>query len=191
MPVLRMDEIKNLLFRNGTRSIIGDFKSDISESYRPYYERYLGNRDGFLKILNGNIDYVGSEEVMRLGPFYNMYCLLSNHNLMETDLNHRRLLDALPYYSLSNGIVNEFGWSGSILAQRLEMDSSLCREVRGKILDLEVRSISVKVANYACLIESKAWDAAGFVTAYPIIDQICGNIKRLLNDIHLGDDIST
>ena len=71
------------------------------------------------------------------------------------------------------------------------MDSSLCREVRGKILDLEVRSISVKVANYACLIESKAWDAAGFVTAYPIIDQICGNIKRLLNDIHLGDDIST
>lgn len=189
MPILRMYEIRDLLRRNGIRSKVGDLEFDIDEFYRPYYERYLGNRDGFLKILNANIDYVGSEEVMRLGPFYNMYCLSCNHNLMETDPNHRGLLDAVPYYSLSNGVVNEFGWSGSILAERLNQDYRLCSNIRRKIMDSEVRSLSVKVANYACLVESRVWDAEGFVTIYPLVDQICGSVKKLLKDIHLGDGI--
>jgi hypothetical protein len=191
MPVMRNDEIVTLLMENGVSSRIGNFLSDVDDFYRPYFERWLKNRDGFLTILDGNIDYVGSEEVMRFGPFHNMYCLICNMHLMETDVNHGMLLNAAPFYRIIDGIVDELGWSGSVLAERLNKDERLYRAVRKKILNEEVRSISVRVVNYACLIESKAWDPVGFVSAYLIIDEIGGIVRNLLTNVHLGEKLNT
>jgi hypothetical protein len=191
MPVMRNDEIVTLLMENGVSSRIGNFLSDVEEFYRPYFERWLMNRDGFITILSGNIDYVGSEEIMRFGPFHNMYCLIYNIRLMESDVNHGMLLNASPFYRLIDGNVDEFGWSGSVLAERLNNDEGFCRAVRKKILNEEVRSISVRVVNYACLIESTAWDPVGFVSAFLIIDEIGGIVRNLLANIHLGEKVNT
>jgi hypothetical protein len=191
MPVMRNDEIVTLLMENGVSSRIGNFLSDVEEFYRPYFERWLMNRDGFLTILSGNIDYVGSEEIMRFGPFHNMYCLIYNIHLMESDVNHGMLLNASPFYRLVDGNVDEFGWSGSVLAERLNNDEGFCRAIRKKILNEEVRSISVRVVNYACLIESTAWDPVGFVSAFLIINEIGGIVRNLLANIHLGEKVNT
>jgi hypothetical protein len=191
MPVMRNDEIVTLLMENGVSSRIGNFLSDVDEFYRPYFERWLMNRDGFLTILSGNIDYVGSEEIMRFGPFHNMYCLIYNIHLMESDVNHGMLLNASPFYRLVDGNVDEFGWSGSVLAERLNDDEGFCRAIRKKILNEEVRSISVRVVNYACLIESTAWDPVGFVSAFLIINEIGGIVRNLLANIHLGEKVNT
>lgn len=52
----------------------------------------------------------------------------------------------------------------------------------------EVRNISIKVANYACVIETRAWEPVGLTSIYKIIDRIGSNVKELLKQVHLGDD---
>ena len=190
MPILQLSEIINMLRALGIQSRVGVMESDIDELYKPYYEQWLGNRDGFIKILTGNIDYVGTEEIMRLGPFHNMYCLIHNSHLMETHPDHPKLLNALPYYKLNKGKVDEIGWNGSILAERLNKDNILCSRISRNIVDEEVRSISIRVVNYGCLIQTKVWDPKGFVTIYDIIDSIGKSVKNLLEEIHLGEEIS-
>jgi hypothetical protein len=190
MPILQLNEIINMLRELGIQSRVGVMESDINELYKPYYEQWLANRDGFIKILTGNIDYVGTEEIMRLGPFHNMYCLIHNSHLMETHPDHPKLLNALPYYKLNKGKVNEIGWNGSILAERLNKDNILCSRISRNIVDEEVRSISIRVVNYGCLIQTKVWDPKGFVTIYDIIDSIGKSVKNLLEEIHIGEEIS-
>jgi len=190
MPILQLSEIINMLRALGIQSRVGLMESDIDELYKPYYEQWLANRDGFIKILTGNIDYVGTEEIMRLGPFHNMYCLIHNSHLMETHPDHPKLLNALPYYKLNKGKVNEIGWNGSILAERLNKDNILCSRISRNIVDEEVRSISIRVVNYGCLIQTKVWDPKGFVTIYDIIDSIGKSVKNLLEEIHIGEEIS-
>ena len=190
MPILQLSEIINMLRALGIHSRVGVMESDIDELYKPYYEQWLANRDGFIKILTGNIDYVGTEEIMRLGPFHNMYCLIHNSHLMETHPDHPKLLNALPYYKLNKGKVNEIGWNGSILAERLNKDNILCSRISRNIVDEEVRSISIRVVNYGCLIQTKVWDPIGFVTMYDIIDSIGKGAKNLLEEIHIGEEIS-
>jgi len=190
MPILQLSEIINMLRALGIQSRVGVMESDIDELYKPYYEQWLANRDGFIKILTGNIDYVGTEEIMRLGPFHNMYCLIHNSHLMETHPDHPKLLNALPCYKLNKGKVNEIGWNGSILAERLNKDNILCSRISRNIVDEEVRSISIRVVNYGCLIQTKVWDPKGFVTIYDIIDSIGKSVKNLLEEIHIGEEIS-
>jgi hypothetical protein len=190
MPILQLSEIINMLRALGIQSRVGVMESDIDELYKPYYEQWLENRDGFIKILTGNIDYVGTEEIMRLGPFHNMYCLIHNSHLMETHPDHPKLLNALPYYKLNKGKVNEIGWNGSILAERLNKDNILCSKISRNIVDEEVRSISIRVVNYGCLIQTRVWDPKGFVTIYDIIDSIGKSVKNLLEEIHIGEEIS-
>ena len=190
MPILQLNEIINLLRELGIQSRVGVMESDIDELYKPYYEQWLANRDGFIKILTGNIDYVGTEEIMRLGPFHNMYCLIHNSHLMETHPDHPKLLNALPCYKLNKGKVDEIGWNGSILAERLNKDNILCSRISRNIVDEEVRSISIRVVNYGCLIQTKVWDPKGFVTIYDIIDSIGKSVKNLLEEIHIGEEIS-
>ena len=190
MPILQLSEIINMLRALGIQSRVGLMESDIDELYKPYYEQWLANRDGFIKILTGNIDYVGTEEIMRLGPFHNMYCLIHNSHLMETHPDHPKLLNALPCYKLNKGKVNEIGWNGSILAERLNKDNILCSRISRNIVDEEVRSISIRVVNYGCLIQTKVWDPKGFVTIYDIIDSIGKSVKNLLEEIHIGEEIS-
>jgi hypothetical protein len=190
MPILQLSEIINMLCALGIQSRVGVMESDIDELYKPYYEQWLANRDGFIKILTGNIDYVGTEEIMRLGPFHNMYCLIHNSHLMETHPDHPKLLNTLPYYKLNKGKVDEIGWNGSILAERLNKDNILCSRISRNIVDEEVRSISIRVVNYGCLIQTKVWDPKGFVTIYDIIDSIGKSVKNLLEEIHIGEEIS-
>jgi hypothetical protein len=190
MPILQLGEIINMLRALGIQSRVGVMESDIDELYKPYYEQWLSNRDGFIKILTGNIDYVGTEEIMRLGPFHNMYCLIHNSHLMETHPDHPKLLNALPCYKLNKGKVDEIGWNGSILAERLNKDNILCSRISRNIVDEEVRSISIRVVNYGCLIQTKVWDPKGFVTIYDIIDSIGKSVKNLLEEIHIGEEIS-
>jgi hypothetical protein len=190
MPILQLGEIINMLRALGIQSRVGVMESDIDELYKPYYEQWLANRDGFIKILTGNIDYVGTEEIMRLGPFHNMYCLIHNSHLMETHPDHPKLLNALPCYKLNKGKVDEIGWNGSILAERLNKDNILCSRISRNIVDEEVRSISIRVVNYGCLIQTKVWDPKGFVTIYDIIDSIGKSVKNLLEEIHIGEEIS-
>lgn len=190
MPILQLSEIINMLRALGIQSRVGVMESDIDELYKPYYEQWLANRDGFIKILTGNIDYVGTEEIMRLGPFHNMYCLIHNSHLMETHPDHPKLLNALPWYKLNKGKVDEIGWNGSILAERLNKDNILCSRISRNIVDEEVRSISIRVVNYGCLIQTKVWDPKGFVTIYDIIDSIGKSVKNLLEEIHIGEEIS-
>lgn len=190
MPILQLDEIINMLVELGIQSRVGVIESDIEEFYKPYYEQWLANRDGFIKVLSGNIDYIGAEEVMRLGPFHNIYCLMHNGHLMETDPDHRKLLNALLYYKLNKGIVNDVGWYGSILAERLNDDGIVCGRICRNIVDEEVRSISIRVVNYGCLIQTKVWDPKGFVSVYDIIDNIGKSVKNLLAEIHIGEEIS-
>jgi hypothetical protein len=190
MPILQLGEIINMLRALGIQSRVGVMESDIDELYKPYYEQWLENRDGFIKILTGNIDYVGTEEIMRLGPFHNMYCLIHNSHLMETHPDHPKLLNALPCYKLNKGKVKEIGWNGSILAERLNKDNILCSRISRNIVDEEVRSISIRVVNYGCLIQTKVWDPKGFVTIYDIIDSIGKSVKNLLEEIHIGEEIS-
>lgn len=190
MPILQLSEIINMLRALGIQSRVGVMESDIDELYKPYYEQWLANRDGFIKILTGNIDYVGTEEIMRFGPFHNMYCLIHNSHLMETHPDHPKLLNALPWYKLNKGKVDEIGWNGSILAERLNKDNILCSRISRNIVDEEVRSISIRVVNYGCLIQTKVWDPKGFVTIYDIIDSIGKSVKNLLEEIHIGEEIS-
>ena len=190
MPILQLNEIINMLRELGIQSRAGVLDSDIDEVYKPYYEQWLANRDGFIKILTGNIDYVGTEEIMRLGPFHNMYCLIHNSHLMETHPDHPKLLNALPCYKLNKGKVDEIGWNGSILAERLNKDNILCSRISRNIVDEEVRSISIRVVNYGCLIQTKVWDPKGFVTIYDIIESIGKSVKNLLEEIHIGEEIS-
>ncbi|MGB8448994.1 MAG: hypothetical protein WCE25_04700 [Nitrososphaeraceae archaeon] len=190
MPILQLSEIINMLRALGIQSRVGVMESDIDELYKPYYEQWLANRDGFIKILTGYIDYVGTEEIMRLGPFHNMYCLIHNSHLMETHPDHPKLLNALPCYKLNKGKVDEIGWNGSILAERLNKDNILCSRISRNIVDEEVRSISIRVVNYGCLIQTKVWDPKGFVTIYDIIESIGKSVKNLLEEIHIGEEIS-
>ena len=55
------------------------------------------------------------------------------------------------------------------------------------IMKDEVRNISIKVANYACIIETRAWEPEGLTSIYDIIDRIGSNVKELLKQVHLGD----
>ena len=190
MPILQLSEIINMLRELGIQSRVGVMESDIDELYKPYYEQWLANRDGFIKILTGYVDYVGTEEIMRLGPFHNMYCLIHNSHLMETHPDHPKLLNALPCYKLNKGKVDEIGWNGSILAERLNKDNILCSRISRNIVDEEVRSISIRAVNYGCLIQTKVWDPKGFVTIYDIIDSIGKSVKNLLEEIHIGEEIS-
>jgi hypothetical protein len=188
MPIFEMKILVEQLTSIGINCKIGNPISDINNARKPYFERWLLNRDGFLTLNNENIDYIGIEEVVRLGPFYNVYCLIENQRLSEKDDSSYNLLSANPYYRLRNGKVITLGWSGGLLADILTQDISLCDSFAANIVKEEIRKLSVKVANFACIIETHTWEPNGLVSIYPVIDRIGLNIKRLLKQIHLGED---
>lgn len=186
MPILQIKEIIDLLGLDDIKCRIGQYDSDIPQKYKPYFEKWLGNRDGFIRMLSGNIHYVGSEDVVRMGPFHNIYCLVQNQNLIENDENHQNLLNSKLCYSMSEGRVNEVGWSGSILALRLTEDQRI-RNFLFKALKTEVtRTVLVRVVNMACLIECRIWHPREFVFLYEFLDNIALNIHELLSEVNFG-----
>jgi hypothetical protein len=160
---------------------------DVHPTKRPYFERWLSNRDGFIRMMSGSIDFVGIEEVMRMGPFYDIYCIVENDFIVDTDENAHKLLDAAPYYTLSNGKVINMGWSGGVIANMLAKDVVLSKDFARNIMKEELKRITIKAANYCCIIETQAWEPTGLASAFPAIDLIGYNIRQLVKRIHLGD----
>ncbi len=190
MPILQIKEIIDLLGLDDIKCRIGQYDSDIPQRYRPYFEKWLGNRDGFIRMLSGSIDYVGSEDVVRMGPFHNVYCLVQNQYLVENDLNHQNLLNSKLWYSLTDGVVDEAGWSGSILASRLTKDQRNSNFLFQSLKSEVTRTVSVRVVNMACLIECKIWHPREFVFLYEFLDNIAINIQDLLSEVHVGENMT-
>lgn len=190
LPILQIKEIIDLLGLDDIKCRIGRYDSDIPQRYRPYFEKWLGNRDGFIRMLSGSIDYVGSEDVVRMGPFHNIYCLIQNQYLVENDLNHQNLLNSKLWYSLNDGVVDEAGWSGSILASRLTKDQHNSNFLFQSLNSEVTRTVSVRVVNLACLIECRIWHPREFVFLYEFLDNIAMNIQDLLSEVHVGENMT-
>lgn len=190
LPILQIKEIIDLLGLDDIKCRIGRYDSDIPQRYRPYFEKWLGNRDGFIRMLSGSIDYVGSEDVVRMGPFHNIYCLIQNQYLVENDLNHQNLLNSKLWYSLNDGVVDEAGWSGSILASRLTKDQHNSNFLFQSLKSELTRTVSVRVVNMACLIECRIWHPREFVFLYEFLDNIAMNIQDLLSEVHVGENMT-
>ena len=190
LPILQIKEIIDLLGLDDIKCRIGRYDSDIPQRYRPYFEKWLGNRDGFIRMLSGNIDYVGSEDVVRMGPFHNIYCLVQNQYLAENDLNHQNLLNSKLWYSLNDGVVDQAGWSGSILASRLTKDQHNKNFLFQSLKSEVTRTVSVRVVNMGCLIECRIWRPREFVFLYEFLDNIAMNIQDLLSEVHVGENMT-
>ncbi len=190
LPILQIKEIIDLLGLDDIKCRIGRYDSDIPQRYRPYFEKWLSNRDGFIRMLSGSIDDVGSEDVVRMGPFHNIYCLVQNQYLVENDLNHQNLLNSKLWYILNDGVVDEAGWSGSILASRLTKDQHNSNFLFQSLKSEVTRTVSVRVVNLACLIECRIWHPREFVFLYEFLDNIAMNIQDLLSEVHVGENMT-
>jgi hypothetical protein len=187
MPVFQLSALVRGLEEQGFSCRIGNLKLDVDQKKRPYFERWLFNRDGFVRLMSGNIDFVGIEEVVRMGPFYDIYCLIENDFIVDTDDNAHKLLDAAPYYNLSSGKVTNMGWSGGVIANMLAKDAILSKEFVKNIMKEELKMIMLKAANYCCIIETQAWEPAGLASAFKALDRIAYNVRQLIQTIHLGE----
>ncbi len=187
MPLFPLSTLVQALEERGFSSRIGNMELDVHPMKRPYFERWLSNRDGFVRVISGNIDFVGIEEVMRMGPFYNVYCLIENDFIVDTDDNAHKLLDAAPYYTLSGGKVINMGWSGGVIADMLAKDAVLSKDFARNIMKEELKNMMIKVANYCCIIETQTWEPVGLASAFSAIDLIGYNVRQLVKRIHLGD----
>lgn len=187
MPVFQLDALIDALEEQGFSCRAGSMELDVHPMKRPYFERWLSNRDGFLRLTSGNVDFVGIEDVMRMGPFYNVYCLVENDFIIEADDNAHKLLDAAPYFQLHNGKVASMGWSGGVIADTLARDAVLSEEFARNVMKEEVKRITIRPANYCCIIETRAWEPAGLASAFATIDRVAHNIRRLVKTIHLGE----
>jgi hypothetical protein len=187
MPLFPLNILVQALEDRGFSCRIGSIDLDVHPKKRPYFERWLSNRDGFVRLLSGNIDFVGIEEVMRMGPFYDIYCLVENDFIVDTDDNAHKLLDAAPYYTLSNGKVINMGWSGGVIASMLAKDTILSNDFTINIMKEELKRITIEAANYCCVIETQTWEPAGLAEVFSVIDRIGYNVRQLLKRIHLGD----
>jgi hypothetical protein len=162
-------------------------QSDIPPDRWPYFERWLQNRDGFVTMESGHIDFIGIEEVVRMGPFFNVYCLVSNDSLSVNDDNAHSLLDASPYFQLQNGRPKNLGWSGGVLSNLLSSDAELLGELAKNIMMEECKRINIRVHNYCCIIETCVWDPAGFASVFGIMDRIAMHARKLIKQVHFGE----
>jgi hypothetical protein len=189
MPVFQLSELVRALRERGFSCRIGSMELDVHPMKRPYFERWLSNRDGFVRLMSCNIDFVGIEEVVRMGPFYDIYCLVENDFIIDADDNAHNLLDAAPYYKLSNGMMVDMGWSGGVIANILAKDTVLLKEFAGNIMKEELKMIMLKAANYCCVVETQTWEPVGLASAFKAIDRIAYNVRQLLKTVHLGEYI--
>jgi hypothetical protein len=189
LPVFDQEALVKSLEDKGYSSRIGSMELDVHPVKRPYFERWLSHRDGFVRMLSGNVDFIGVEEVVRMGPFFNVYFVVENDFIIEADDNAHKLLDAGPYYELLGGKVTRLGWSGGVVATILAKDSTLSDEFSKSIMKEEVKRITLKASNYCCVIETRAWDPAGLAASFDVVDRIALDVRKLIKAIHLGEDV--
>jgi hypothetical protein len=186
LPVFQIESLADALAGMGYPCRVGAL-SDVRPERRPYFEQWLEHRDGFITMERGNVDYVGIEEVVRMGPFFNVYCLVENGSVADNDENAHNLLDASPYYQLAAGRAKDLGWSGGVLSSLLAHDGELTQELVKNITREEVRRISVRARNYCCVIETGVWDPSGLASVFGVIDRIAMHVRKLLAQVHFGE----
>lgn len=189
MPVFQLDKLVDALAELGYPCREGDMASDVRPDRQPYYERWLKNRDGFVTMERGNISYIGIEEVVRMGPFFNVYFLVENDSLADNDSNAHNLVDTAPYYRLQNGRPADLGWSGGVLSNLLAADPELSQELASNIMKEELKRMRVRAGNYCCVIETGAWDPAGIASIFGIVDRIGAHARKLLKQVHFGEEM--
>lgn len=187
MPVFELASLVRLLSEQGHRCKVGSF-ADVRPERRAYFERWLTNRDGFVTIQAGNIDYIGIEEVVRMGPFFDVHCIVANDFVADNDDNAHNLLDASPYYQLKKGKPTNLGWSGGVLSTYLAKDAELTQTLAQSITREEVKRLRIKARDYCCTIETGVWDPAGLASVFGIIDRMAMHTRKLLKQVHFGED---
>ena len=86
-------------------------------------------------------------------------------------------------------VLESLGWSGGVLADILSKDQILNEFIRKSIMEEQTRRISVRVANFACIIQTRIWEYHELTSIFNILDRIALNIKKLTGQIHLGETI--
>lgn len=186
MPVFDLASLVRLLSEQGYRCRPGSLP-DIKPERQAYFERWLKNRDGFVTMQAGNIDYIGIEEVVRMGPFFDVHCIVANDFVADNDENAHNLLDASPYYKLKNGKPMDLGWSGGVLSTYLAKDAELTQELAKSVTREEVKRLKVKAHDYCCTIETGVWDPAGLASVFGIMDKMAMHTRKLLKQVHFGE----
>ncbi|MGA7367709.1 MAG: hypothetical protein WBX01_01150 [Nitrososphaeraceae archaeon] len=187
MPIFQIDSLINGLIGTGVRCRRGILDTDVDKTLQPYYERWLSNRDGFVKIDDSNIDYIGVEEVMRMGPFFDIFCLLKNPSIIESDENAHELVSCYPQFMFRSGKIVSLGWTGGLLSHYLAGDDAISASIARIPPGEEFAKLFVRPADFCCIIQTQVWEPLGIVSIYPLINQIGMNIKNLLKLVHLGE----
>jgi hypothetical protein len=190
MPIFQLEKLIGTLVEAGYPCREGSLSADVKPERRAYYERWLQNRDGFVTMERGSIDYIGIEEVVRMGPFFNVYFLIANDSLADNDVNAHNLIDASPYYRLRNARAADLGWSGGVLSTSLAKDAELSAELGKNIMNEEVKRISIKARDYCCVIETGVWDPAGLASVFGMVDRIGLHARKLLKQVHFGEEMN-
>lgn len=191
MPVFQIDSLIDGLMSIGVNCRRGMLEYDVERELQPYYERWLRNRDGFAKIDGSCIDYIGIEEVMRMGPFFDIFCLVKNLSIASSDRNAHELVSCYPQFIFRNGKIISLGWTGGLLSHYLARDGTLFRSIEKIPAGEEFAKLFVRAADFCCIIQTQVWEPSGVVSIYPLISQIGCNIKNLLKLVHLGEKTET
>jgi hypothetical protein len=165
----------------------GILDCDVDKTLQPYYERWLCNRDGFVKVDDSSIDFIGMEEVMRMGPFFDIFCILKNPSLIDSDRNAHELVSCYPQFMFRNGKIVSLGWTGGLLSHYLARDDAISDSIARIPPGEEFAKLFIRAADFCCIIQTQVWEPSGLVTVYPLINQIGSNIKNLLKLVHLGE----
>ncbi len=187
MPIFQIDSLIDGLTNTGVQCRRGILDNDVDKTLQPYYERWLCNRDGFVKINDSYIDYIGVEEVMRMGPFFDTYCLLKNKSIINSDRNAHELVSCYPQFMFRGGMIVSLGWTGGLLSHYLAKDDAISTAISNILPGEEFAKLFVRPADFCCIVQTQVWEPLGLVSVYPLIDQIGKNIKDLLRLVHLGE----
>lgn len=187
MPIFQIDSLIDGLSHTGVLCRRGTLACDVDETLRPYYERWLCNRDGFVKVDDSSIDYIGIEEVMRMGPFFDIFCLLRNLSIIDSDRNAHELVSCYPQFIFRSGKIVSLGWTGGLLSHYLAKDDSISECISNIPAGEEFAKLFVRAADFCCIIQTQVWEPIGLISVYPLISQIGNNIKDLLKLVHLGE----
>lgn len=187
MPIFQIDSLIEGLQKIGVQCKRGTFDADVEENIRPYFERWLCNRDGFIKVDDCFVDYIGVEEVMRMGPFFDIYCLIQNTNIVSSDQNAQSLVSCYPRFFVRTGKIVMLGWTGGLLSHYLTNDDVLSDIISRILPGEEFAKLFVRAADFGCIIQTQVWEPSGLLLIYPLISRIGLNIRNLLKIIHLGE----
>jgi hypothetical protein len=187
LPIFKIDSLVEGLRNIGVLCRRGILDPDVPKTLKPYFERWLCNRDGFVKVDDSYIDYIGIEEVMRMGPFFDIFCLIQNVNIISSDENAHKLVSCYPQYTIRNEKIVTLGWTGGLLSHYVSKDEIITESIADIPPGEEFAKLFVRAADFACIVQTQVWEPSGVVLVYPLISRIGLNIKNLFQLVHLGE----